>query len=344
MCFPFSCKDATKFISTGHLSRQRPLWTEPEGLICLTLWRGCWQKLRIKAWWHHAFLHTDETRFPGNWYGPGVWDGMWGIGNQWRKWRCSFFWMRAKLKIVPRVVNYTWRWFESSTVIMWCLNVNMCCCQSVLIRKAHTSHICSLIPVKQYHFILRKLLCLICFQSSWQLWTFTEESFGPWLAKSVRGWLATWCRRACLDPRGLSMDRGLCRGRDFGREGNQGNHRNMIVWKRGEVNLKLHRDSWWIAIFRVWEDVVAAFWIFWRMKKIPGSFTQFPWKARREAFDGYFGYLVSQSCKPTKHVCYNISTQSVNTQDVVAAWSQCGNVGLTCGPWCPCVFSITWAE
>lgn len=212
--------------------------------------------------------------------------------------------------------------------------MSMCCCQSVRIRKSHTLHICSLIPVKQDHFILRKLLCLICFQGSWHLWTVTEESLGPWLAKSVRGWLATWCRRACLDPRGLSMDRGLCRGWDFGREGNQGNHRNMTIWKRGEVNLKLHRDSWWIAIFRVLEDVVAAFLIFRRMKKIPGSFTRFSWEARREAFDGY---LVSQSCKPTKHVCYNISTQSVNTQDVVAARSWCRNVGLTCGTRSICI-------
>lgn len=145
----------------------------------------------------------------------------------------------------------------------------MCSCQSVRIRKAHTSHIWSLIPVKHYHFILRNLLCLICFQRSRHLSAVTEESLGPWLAKSVCGWLATWCRRACLDSRGLSMDRGLCRGRDFGREGHQGNHRNMTIWKRGEVNLKVHRGSWWIAIFRVLEDVVAAFLIFWRMKKIP---------------------------------------------------------------------------
>jgi len=47
----------------GEVHFEGPLWTEPEGLICLTLWRGCWQKLRIKAWWHHAFLQrTDETR------------------------------------------------------------------------------------------------------------------------------------------------------------------------------------------------------------------------------------------------------------------------------------------
>lgn len=167
----------------------------------------------------------------------------------------------------------------------------MCCCQSVRIRKAHTSHICSLIPVKHYHFILRNLLCLICFQRSRHLSAVAEESLGPWLAKSVRGWLATWCRRACLDPRGLSMDRGLCRGRDFGREGNQGNHRNMTIWKRGEVNLKVHRDSWWIAIFRALEDVVAEFLIFWRMKKIPGSFTRFSWFSQEEKLLIDFWYL-----------------------------------------------------
>lgn len=170
------------------------------------------------------------------------------------------------------------------------------CCQSVRIRKAHTSHICSLIPVKQYHFILKKLLCLICFQSSWHHSRVTEESLGPWLAKSVRGWLATWCRRACLDSGGLSMDRGLCRDRDFGREGNQGNHRNMTIWKRGEVNLKVHRDSWWIAIFRALGGCCCSILNVLENEKDSWIFHPIFMKSKfREAFDGF---LVSQSCKP----------------------------------------------
>ena len=86
----------------------RPLWTEPEGLIVLTLWRGCWQKLRIKAWWHHAFLQrTDETRCPGGWL-VWPWGMRWDVGNRESAEEMEmfsfFFKVRTKLKIVPRVL------------------------------------------------------------------------------------------------------------------------------------------------------------------------------------------------------------------------------------------------
>lgn len=107
----FFLRSKQRFIpSTGclHLSRRRPLWTEPEGLICLTLWRGCWQKLRIKAWWHHAFLQrTDETRCPGGWLVWPPWGMRWDVGNKGisgENGDVFFGWMRTKLKIVPRVI------------------------------------------------------------------------------------------------------------------------------------------------------------------------------------------------------------------------------------------------
>lgn len=42
----------------------RPLWDQPDGMIVLTVKKGWWQKLRFKAWWHHAFLlpRTVEQR------------------------------------------------------------------------------------------------------------------------------------------------------------------------------------------------------------------------------------------------------------------------------------------
>ena len=113
LCYPFFLNEATEIhrpFGVMPLSAYgRPLWTEPEGLIALTLWRGCWQKLRIKAWWHHAFLQrTDETRCPEGWL---VWPcGMrWDVGNRESVGEMEMvlemvFRKRTNLKIVPRVI------------------------------------------------------------------------------------------------------------------------------------------------------------------------------------------------------------------------------------------------
>ena len=221
------------------------------------------------------------------------------------------------------------------------------CCQSVRIRKAHT-FVNQYASEKHTH-----RTYAVWFQ--WNNITLSSKSYFVWFAfrvhgttpESPRNLLVLDLPKACVD--GLQRDAAehALTPADFRWtvgfaeiETSEGKETKEITetWQfEKEVKwtskyIEIHGG---LPFLEHLEDVVAAFLMFWRMKKIPGSFTRFSWRASFEKLLMDFWYLRVANLETCLR--NNIFTQSVNTQDVVAARSWCRNVGLTCGPRSICI-------